>query len=189
MSDKAAIAEALERLLTVMGLDPARKDFADTPRRVAELWDAEFLSGYEMDPKEILANPIEGEENPDAVFVTDLTFHSMCPHHMLPTRGRAHVAYIPDGRLVGFGRVAQVVACYTQRFTLQERATHQVANALMTFLPARGAGCVMEAEHLCLAIPGDKHQASRVITSTFLGEMKDREDLRSRLMNGAGRSG
>ncbi len=189
MPDKAAISEALERLLQAMGLDPEKKDFADTPRRVAELWDAEFLNGYSMDAKEILANPIEGEENPDAVFVTDLTFHSMCPHHLLPSRGRAHVAYIPDGQLVGFGRVAQVVACYTQRLTLQERACHQVANALTTFLAARGAGCVMEAEHLCLAIPGDKHQSSRVLTSAFVGEFSEREDLRARLMAAAGRSG
>ncbi len=189
MLDKAAIAQAVERLLTAMELNPESADFAETPARVAELWTAEFLSGYDMDPKEILANPIEGEADPDAVFVTDLTFHSMCPHHLLPSRGRAHVAYIPDGRLVGFGRVAKLVACYTQRFTLQERATHQVANALMTFLSARGAGCVMESEQLCLAIPGDKHQSSRVLTSAFAGEFREREDLRARLMAAAGRSG
>jgi GTP cyclohydrolase I len=123
------------------------------------------------------------------VIVTDLTFHSMCPHHLMPSRGKAHVAYIPDGRIVGFGRVARLVACYTQRLILQERATHHIANALMTYLPARGAGCVMEAEHLCLAIPGDRHRGSRVLTSAFVGELGEREDLRSRLLAAAGRSG
>ena len=99
------------------------------------------------------------------------------------------MAYIPDGKLLGFGRIAQLVACFTQRLTLQERATHQIAQALVDFLPSRGAGCVMEAEQLCLAIPGDRHQASRVLTSAFVGELSERADLRSRLMAAVGRAG
>jgi GTP cyclohydrolase I len=142
-----------------------------------------------MDPRQILANPVLGEDNPDAVFITDLSFHSMCPHHLLPFRGKAHVAYIPAGKLLGFGRVAQLVTCYTHRFTLQERATTQIARALVDHLPARGAGCVMESEQLCLAIPGDKHEDSRVLTSAFLGEFRERSDLRARLMAAAGRAG
>lgn len=189
MPDNEAMQAAVAQLLTGMGLSTEHKDLAETPRRVAQLWSEEFLAGYAMDPKEILANPVLGEESPDAVFVTDLTFHTLCPHHLLPAQGRAHVAYIPDGRLVGFGRLAQVVACYTQRLTLQERATHQVANALMTHLAARGAGCVMEAHHACLAIPGDRHQSSRVLTSAFVGEFQERADLRARLMASVGRAG
>ena len=183
MSESDRLADAVEGLLRAMSLDPdSDKELRDTPRRVAELWSKEFLSGYGMDPRKILADPVVGEENPDAVFVTDLTFHSMCPHHLLPARGKAHVAFIPSERLLGFGRIAQLVACFTQRFTLQERATHQIAQSLVDLLPARGAGCVLEAEHLCLAIPGDKHDASRVITTAFVGEFQDRADLRSRLM-------
>lgn len=189
MPDPNAIERALEQLLAAMGQNPRSPDLVETPRRVAELWQQEFLSGYEMDPMTILQNPIEEDVPPDAVFVTDLTFHSMCPHHLLPSRGKAHVAYIPDGRLVGFGRIAKLVACYTQRLTLQERATHQIALALTRFLPAKGAGCVMEAEHLCLAIPGDRHEHSRVLTSAFVGEFSERGDLRSRLMASAGRAG
>ena len=189
MEKRQAIAAALRSLLESMELDPDHKDLQETPRRVATLWTDEFLSGYAMEPGEILSCPVEGETDPDAIFVTDLSYHSMCPHHLLPSTGRAHVAYIPDGKIVGFGRIARLVACFTQRLTLQERATAQIADALVTHLNARGAGCVMEAEHLCLTIPGDKHANSRVLTSTFVGEFKERSDLRSRLMTAAGRAG
>ena len=189
MDKRDAIAAALRGLLQSMEMDPESKDLRDTPARVAQLWEDEFLSGYAMEPKEILANPVEGEEDPDAVFVTDLSYHSMCPHHLIPSKGRAHVAYIPDGKIVGFGRIARLVACYTQRLTLQERATSQIADSLVTHLHARGAGCVMEGQHLCLTIPGDKHDSSRVLTSAFVGEFKERSDLRSRLMAAAGRAG
>jgi GTP cyclohydrolase I len=189
MADQEKLESAVEQLLRAMGLDPGSKDLAETAHRVADVWGREFLSGYEKDPRVILGNPVQGEDPPDAVFITDLAFHSMCPHHLLPFRGKAHVAYIPEGNLLGFGRVAQLVACYTQRFTLQERATTQVARALVDHLPAKGAGCVMESEQLCLAIPGDKHDDSRVLTSAFLGEFKERADLRSRLMAAVGRAG
>jgi GTP cyclohydrolase I len=181
--DKDELVSAVARLLRAMGLNPdTDKEMAKTPQRVAEMWGREFLSGYDMDPAAILDEPVVGEADPDAVFVTDLSFHSMCPHHLMPVRGKAHVAYQPDGRLLGFGKIAQLVACYTHRFTLQERATHQIAQALVAHLPARGAGCVLEAEHLCLAIPGDKHESSRVVTSAFVGDFRERADLRNRLM-------
>jgi GTP cyclohydrolase I len=183
MSNERDLEDAVERLLRAMGLDPkSDKELRDTPARVATFWQSEFLAGYRMDPAEILSDPVVGEPDPDAVLVTDLSFHSMCPHHLMPVRGRAHVAYVPMGRLLGFGKIARLVTCFTQRFTLQERATHQIAQALMDHLPARGAGCVLEAEHLCLAIPGDKHEASRVLTTAFVGELQERPDLRSRLM-------
>jgi GTP cyclohydrolase I len=120
------------------------------------------------------------------VLVTDLSFHSMCPHHLLPVRGKAHVSYIPSGKLLGLGKIARLVACFTQRLTLQERATHQIAQALLEHLPAQGAGCVLEAEHLCLAIPGERHGSSRVITSAFVGAFHERPELRSRLLAALG---
>ena len=182
-AERSELERAVARLLRAMGLDPdGDKELRDTPRRVASLWQSEFLAGYQLDPAAILADPVLDEENPDAVFVTNLSFHSMCPHHLMPARGKAHVAYIPAGRLLGLGKIARLVACFTQRFTLQERATHQIAQALMEHLPARGAGCVLEAEQLCLSIPGDKHASSRVLTSAFVGEFRERADLCERLM-------
>jgi GTP cyclohydrolase I len=136
-----ALRAAVEALLRAAGRDPtADPDFAETPRRVAELWQREFLAGYAMDPAAILGDPVLGEADPDVVVVGGLRFHSMCPHHLLPYRGVAHVAYLPRGKLVGFGRLAELVDCFTKRLTLQERATHQIADALCRHLGAGGAG-------------------------------------------------
>lgn len=178
-----AMSVAVAALLQAAGLDPAcNADLRQTPDRVARLWHEEFLAGYAMDPAKILGEPVVGESDPDVVMVAGLRFHSMCPHHLVPFRGVAHLAYIPAGKLAGFGRLADLVECFTKRLTLQERATHQIAQALWHGLSARGAGCVMEAEQLCLALPGERHDKSGVLTSAFVGEMQERPDLKSRLL-------
>ncbi|MBN2575745.1 MAG: GTP cyclohydrolase I FolE [Deltaproteobacteria bacterium] len=180
--DRDAIATAIAALLRATGHDPSRDaDVRQTPGRVAKLWVEEFLAGYAMDPAKILADPVLGETDPDVVVVSGLRFHSMCPHHLVPFRGVAHVAYIPAGKLAGFGRLADLVECFTKRLTLQERATHDIAHALWRGLDARGAGCVLEAEQLCLALPGERHDSSFVVTSAFVGEMAERPDLKTRL--------
>jgi GTP cyclohydrolase I len=182
LSREPALAAAVEALLRASGLDPARdSDIEHTPARVARLWVSEFLAGYDMDPAVILGEPVTGEADPDVVIVGGLRFHAMCPHHLLPYRGVAHVAYLPAGKLVGFGRLADLVDCFTRRLTLQERATHQIAEALQRHLGARGAGCVMEAEQLCLALPGERHDQSGVVTGAFVGEMNQRAELKARL--------
>ena len=187
---EAALTMAAAQFLRACGLDPdGDADLRDTPRRVARLWRSEFLAGYAMSPAVILGEPVIGEADPDVVVVGGLRFHSMCPHHLVPFRGVAHVAYIPNGKLVGFGRLADLVDCFTKRLTLQERATHQIAEALCTNLGAKGAGCVIEAEQLCLALPGEKHDASGVVTSAFVGEMRERPDLKARLLEAANLGG
>ncbi len=181
---------AIDDLLRGAGLDPAlNPDLLKTADRVTRMWQAEFLAGYAMDPAVILAEPVLGEADPDVVVVGGLRFHAMCPHHLVPYRGIAHVAYLPQGKLVGFGRLADLVDCFTKRLTLQERATHQIADALWRGLGARGAGCVIEAEQLCLALPGEKHDQSGVVTSSFVGEMCDRPDLKARLLEAANLGG
>jgi len=142
-----------------------------------------------MDPAKILGEPVLGESDPDVVIVSGLRFHSMCPHHLMPFRGVAHLAYIPAGKLAGFGRLADLVECFTKRLTLQERAAGQIAEALWQGLGARGAGCVLEAEQLCLALPGERHDESNVLTSAFVGEMQERPDLKARLLAAAHRGG
>ncbi len=180
--DREAIAAAVAALLRAAGQDPSRDaDLQQTPERVANLWMEEFLSGYAMDPNRILAEPVLGERNPDVVIVSGLRFHAMCPHHLLPFRGVAHLAYLPAGKLAGFGRLADLVECFTKRLTLQERATHQIADAIWRGLGARGAGCVMEAEQACLGLPGERHDRSLVVTAAFVGEMEGRADLKARL--------
>ena len=185
-----AISAAVAALLGAAGLDPAGDaDLKQTPERVAKLWQEEFLAGYGMDPAKILGDLVVGETDPDVVIVSGLRFHAMCPHHLLPYRGVAHVAYLPAGKLVGFGRLADLVECFTNRLTLQERATHQIAEALWHGLGARGAGCVIEAEQLCLALPGERHDQSGVVTSAFVGEMRERPDLKARLLAAANLGG
>ena len=176
---------ALRDFLDACGLPLDRPDFAQTVERVSKIWINEFLDGYQRDPAQILGLPVTGEADPDVVIVGGLSFHAMCPHHLLPYRGLAHVAYIPQGKLVGFGRLAELVDCFAHRLTLQERITHEIAQALCDHLGARGAGCVMEASHMCLAIPGDKQDQSGVVTSAFVGEMQQRPDLKARLMEAA----
>ena len=185
-SDQQALREAVDALLRAAGLDPSSdRDLVATADRVAKLWQTEFLAGYAMDPAVILGDPVVGEADPDVVMVGGLRFHAMCPHHLVPYRGVAHVAYLPQGKLVGFGRLADLVDCFTKRLTLQERATHQIAEALWQGLGAHGAGCVIEAEQLCLALPGEKHDQSGVVTSAFVGEMRNRPDLKARLLEAA----
>jgi GTP cyclohydrolase I len=179
------MASALREFLQACGLDPEDRELAATPDRVTRTWIAEFLDGYGKDPASILGAPVTGEADPDVVIVGGLRFHAMCPHHLFPYRGIAHVAYLPHGKLVGFGRLAELVECFAHRLTLQERITHQIAQALCDHLGARGAGCVMEAEQLCLALPGEKHDQSGVVTSAFVGEMQARPDLKARLMEAA----
>ena len=189
-ADEPVLAAAVAAFLRACGLEPDTvSDLRDTPGRVARLWRNEFLAGYTMDPATILGDPVLGEADPDVIVVGGLRFHSMCPHHLLPYRGIAHVAYIPRGKLVGFGRLAELVDCFTRRLTLQERATHQIAEALCANLDAKGAGCVIEAEQMCLAIPGEKHDASGVVTSAFVGEMRERPDLKARLLEAANLGG
>jgi len=190
LSRQAALRAAVDALLRAAGRDPDHEpDLKSTAERVARVWDEEFLAGYDMSPAKILGDPVVGEADPDVVVVGGLRFHAMCPHHLLPYRGVAHVAYIPNGRLVGFGRLAELVDCFTRRLTLQERATHQIAESLCQHLAARGAGCVIEAEHMCLAIPGEKHDQSGVVTSAFVGEMRERPDLKARLLGAANLGG
>jgi GTP cyclohydrolase I len=185
-TDEQALRAAIEALLRASGLDPEHDpDLIQTPERVADLWKNEFLAGYGMDPHAILADPVVGEADPDVVVVAGLRFHSLCPHHLVPYRGVAHVAYLPAGKLVGFGRLGELVECFTKRLTLQERATYQIADSLWRGLGARGAGCVMEAEQLCLALPGERHDQSGVVTSAFVGEMRERPDLKARLLGAA----
>ena len=180
------MAAAVRDLLEASGLRVDDPDLRGTPGRVARLWSEEFLSGYALDPAEILRDAVLHEPDPEVVVITGLRFHSLCPHHLLPYRGLAAVAYLPRARLFGFGRVARLVDCFTRRLTLQERATCQIARALCDYGGALGAGCVLRAEQLCLAIPGERHDRSEVVTTSFVGDLAGREDLQARLLQAVG---
>jgi GTP cyclohydrolase I len=176
----AAIEAAIAELLRACEQDLGHKDLVSTPTRVAKLWREQFLSGTAMDPAVILGDPVEGEGPTGLVIIRDLPYHGMCPHHLLPYAGRATVAYLPGTQLVGFGRLGDLVNCYTRRLTLQERACNDIVDALMRHLDARGAGCVMVGEHMCLRIPENRHRA-QVVTASFRGELQQRTELQDRL--------
>lgn len=179
--DHAALREAVVALLKAAGADLDAPDFSGTAERVANLWRDAFLGGFAMQPAEILGSPVVGEAATEMVVVRDLPFAGMCPHHLLPFIGKATVAYLPGDKLVGFGRLGDLVRCFCARLTLQERACNDVVDAIMTYLGARGAACIMVGEHACLRIPEQRHSAG-VVTASFRGEFLRREELRDRLM-------
>ena len=178
LPERAAIEASLRELLRACRLDLDHKDLRKTPRRVADTWLNEFLSGFAMDPAQILGDPVEGEGATELVIVRGIPYHGLCPHHLLPYTGVATVAYLPADKLAGFGRLADLVRCYTRRLTLQERAGSEIADALMEHLGARGAGCMMRGHHTCLSIPDNKH-STEVVTCTLRGALEHRPDLRT----------
>jgi len=179
-SRQAAIEGAIRELLRACGLELDHADLVGTPRRVAKLWEELVLSGYDADPAALLGDPVLGEGDTELVVVRDIPCHGMCPHHLMPWVGEATVAYLPADKLVGFGRLAELVHCFTRRLTLQERVCNDIADALMTQLDARGAACVITGQHNCLNVPDDKH-GTRVVTASYRGALKTRPDLQAQL--------
>jgi GTP cyclohydrolase I len=159
-------------------------DLAGTPERVAEAWLTDLLDGYGQDPAAILAETMTAHGR-ELVAVTGLDFHSMCPHHLMPSRGVAHVAYVPGGRVVGFGQLARLVDCYAHRLALEEDVARQVAEALMSHLGARGAACVLDAEQTCLTVRGERRRGARAHAQCFLGVLETDAALQARFLAAA----
>lgn len=172
-SAPALAAEAVARFLDALDLPPevrAAPDLAETPRRVAEAWAEELLDGYRRDPAEVLAGAIPGAGR-DLVAVTGIDYHSVCPHHLLPSRGVAHVAYLPGGRVVGFGQIVKLVDCLAHRLVLEEDLARQIADALVRHVGARGAACVLEAEQLCMTVRGGRRSRARAHAEAYAGAL------------------
>jgi GTP cyclohydrolase I len=175
--NKTKIAEAVRVILDAVGEDPDREGLRDTPRRIADMYE-ELLSGLRVDPLEFLAVGFE-ENHHEMIVVKDIPFHSLCEHHLLPFHGVAHVGYIPNGRIVGISKVARLVEALARRPQVQERLTSQIADLFCEGgLRSRGAGVVIDAEHLCMTIRGVKKPGSRVVTSATRGVFRD--DARTR---------
>ncbi|HET9798069.1 MAG TPA: GTP cyclohydrolase I FolE [Gemmatimonadaceae bacterium] len=170
--------EALVRdQLVYLGEDPDRDGLLRTPERVASSlrW---LTRGYEMTAQEAVGSAVFEEEHQQMVLVRDIGFYSLCEHHMLPFFGLAHVAYIPDGRIVGLSKLPRIVEVFARRLQVQERLTEQIATALEDVLQPAGVGVVIEAEHMCMAMRGVQKQGSRTITSALRGAFRD--DSRTR---------
>jgi len=167
----------VHRQLELIGEDPAREGLASTPSRVARAM--EFLTqGYRSSAEEVVGEGIFREEHDNMIMVRDIELYSLCEHHMLPFFGKAHVAYIPNGKIVGLSKIPRIVDVYARRLQVQERLTEQVAEGLCRVLNPKGVGVVIEASHLCMMMRGVEKQNSKTITSALRGAF--REDPKTR---------
>jgi GTP cyclohydrolase IA len=172
--DEAVAADAVSRFLDALGLPPEVRggtDLAGTPARVAQAWLADLVDGYAQDPRAILAEAMPSRSR-DLVAVTGIDYHSVCPHHLLPSRGLAHVAYLPGGKVVGFGQLVRLVDALGHRLVLQEDLARAVADALVEHLGARGAACLLEAEQLCMTVRGERRPRARSHAEAFAGALE-----------------
>jgi GTP cyclohydrolase I len=171
------IAKLIEKLLQELGEDPTREGLLKTPTRVAKSW-LSFSRGYNLDLDDVVNNAIFHEASKDMVVVRDVEFFSLCEHHLLPFFGKAHVGYIPNGKVIGLSKIPRIIDMYARRLQVQERLTHQIADAIQDVLKPNGVAVVMEGRHMCMQMRGVEKQNSLATTSTMLGRF--RESVRTR---------
>jgi GTP cyclohydrolase IA len=172
-----AIEASIWELLLNLGEDPQRDGLLNTPRRVRKMY-RELLGGYETDPVALINNAIFDVEFDELVLVKDIELHSLCEHHMLPFMGKAHVAYLPSGKVIGLSKIPRIVDMFSRRLQVQERLTNQIADFLQETLQPRGVAVVVEAAHMCAAMRGVKKGGTRMVTQTLRGEFKSDAELR-----------
>jgi GTP cyclohydrolase I len=174
------IQAAVRELLLAVGEDPDREGLRDTPLRVARMY-SELFSGLHSDPGEVLGTTFQ-QKYDEMVVVKDIDFASICEHHLLPFIGKAHVAYLPQGRIAGLSKLARAVEVLSRRPQVQERMTEELADLLMDHLEARGVGVVLEATHTCMTIRGIRKPDSITTTSAMRGGFKDNPSTRSEFL-------
>jgi len=175
------IIEGIILVLDGIGEDKGRPGLKSTPERVAEMY-AEIFSGLEKSAEELL-QPIEGETHDEMVMLKDIPFYSVCEHHLLPFIGKAHIAYIPAGRIVGLSELPKALEYLAKRPQVQERLTAQLADMLMTKLKPKGCMVVIDAEHLCMSMRGIKKPGSRTITSAVRGIFRTKQSTREEMLS------
>ncbi len=179
--DKQRIEAAVREILIAIGEDPDREGLAETPSRVARMYE-EIFGGLEDDPTRHLK--LFDESSEEMVVVRDIPLYSMCEHHLIPFLGKAHIAYIPsDGRVIGLSKLARIVDCFARRPQLQERLTSQVADFLYENLQPMGVAVVIEAEHLCMTMRGARASGAKTMTSALRGTMRSNAKTRAEAMS------
>jgi GTP cyclohydrolase I len=186
--DAAAVEAAMGQILQAVGEDPQREGLLQTPRRVARMY-AELLSGYGVDLKTVVSRALFNIKYDEMVIVRDIEFYSLCEHHMLPFMGRVHVAYIPDGKVLGLSKIPRIVEVYARRLQLQERMTRQIADFIRDLLQPQGVAVVVEALHLCSMMRGVKKRDARMTTSAmhgaFRANLATRQEFLANISRGA----
>ena len=172
----------IKDFLKALGENPNRDGLKRTPQRVAKAWEA-FTVGYKQDPRTILEGTLFKEKYNEMVIVKDIDFFSMCEHHLLPFYGKAHIAYIPDGKIVGLSKIPRLVEVFSRRLQVQERMTQEIADTLFEILDPDGVGVVIEAKHLCMMMRGVEKQNSLATTSAMLGSFRDDERTRNEFLH------
>jgi GTP cyclohydrolase I len=179
--DLARIEHAVREILLAVGENPDREGLLKTPNRVARAY-ADLLSGLKQDPRQHLKTVFH-ERYDEIVLLRNIEFHSLCEHHLLPFTGKAHVAYLPDGKVVGLSKLARLVDGFARRPQVQERLTTQIADALMEELNPMGAACVIEATHTCMTIRGAMKPGSTMVTSALRGIFRENPSSRSEILS------
>lgn len=186
--DIESIEDAVRQILSAIGEDPQREGLAYTPQRIARSYE-EILAGYRTDPVELINNALFDVDYDDMVVVRDIEFYSLCEHHMLPFIGRAHVAYLPQGKVIGLSKIPRIVDMFARRLQVQERMTRQIVDFLTEALKPLGAGVVVEALHLCSTMRGVKKHEARMTTSSMIGSFRTnlatREEFLDSISRGA----
>lgn len=176
MIDKDKIREGIKLILEAIGEDKDREGLLETPDRIARMYE-EIFSGIGMDAKEHLSKTFEVSRD-DLVLEKDITFYSMCEHHLVPFYGKVHIAYIPNGRVVGLSKLARCVEVYSKKPQLQERLTTDIADSIMDNLKAKGVMVVIEGEHMCMTMRGVKKPGTKTITTTYRGAFLEDDKLK-----------
>lgn len=179
--EEGPIADYMRGILHEIGEDPAREGLLRTPLRAEKA--LKFLtSGYDADLAEIVNGAVFHEACDEMVVVKDIEFFSLCEHHMLPFYGKAHVAYIPNNKIIGLSKIPRIVDMFARRLQVQERLTQQIAHCLQEVLEPQGVGVIIEARHFCMMMRGVEKQHSGTVTSAMLGSMRQRKDTRDEFL-------
>jgi GTP cyclohydrolase I len=171
------IEEAVSDILYSIGEDPLREGLQKTPNRVARMYE-EITVGYRTDPVKLINGALFDVDYDEMVLVKDIEFYSMCEHHMLPFFGKAHVAYIPNGKVIGLSKIPRIVEMYARRLQVQERMTSEIAQFLQDTLQAKGVAVIVEGQHMCAMMRGVKKSETNMLTRKFLGQFKEDAALR-----------
>jgi GTP cyclohydrolase I len=186
VSSGGRIARRMREILTEIGEDPSREGLDRTPARFEKA--LKFLtSGYQTDIQQIVNGALFDVQYDEMVIVKDIEFFSMCEHHLLPFYGKAHVAYLPNEKVIGLSKIPRVVDMFARRLQVQERLTQQIAETLQEILNPRGVAVIMEAQHFCMMMRGVEKQHSGTVTSAMLGDFRNRKETRAEFLNLIGR--